>query len=111
MTSPHGVKVSFTCKYDTTVSVASGPFVVEDLSIIDRVTGNGDLSSGFSLSLTQAGGNGRYILGAVQGVEIEWSVTDFTGFSFTVNECSVVDKESSVAVVKDSVQHLCYTIM
>lgn len=103
-TSPHGVSVTFSCSYDTSVSVDSAAFSVHDVAIHGDTTGTGDLKGGFSMAFTNAASSGKFILGGVQGVHITWSVK-LNGVTFFIDSCDVVDGTASLAIAKGA----CYS--
>jgi hypothetical protein len=103
-TAPHGVSVTFSCSYDTSVVVDSAAFDVHDVAIHGDTQGTGDLKAGFSMAFTNAASSGKFILGGVQGVHVTWSVS-LTGVTFFLDSCNVVDGSASLAIVKGA----CYS--
>ena len=70
VTSPHGVGVAFTCNYDSSVNVQSGPLTVQDVSIGGSHTSSGTLDGGFTLTA----GDGTILLGDDIIVTAAWTL-------------------------------------
>merc|ERR1719500_225524 len=104
VTAPHGVSVTFSCSYQTNVTVDSASFEVQDVSIHGDTMGTGDLKSGFSLTFSNAATSGKFILGGLQAVHVTWSVR-LTGVSFFLDSCKLMDEAHSFDLVKGA----CYS--
>ena len=50
-TTPYGITIGFSCLYNTKISLSTGVYSVEDVSISDSLTSSGDWSPAFSLTL------------------------------------------------------------
>ena len=50
-TTPYGISIGFSCVYNTKISVSTGMYSVEDVSISDSLTSSGDWSPAFALTL------------------------------------------------------------
>jgi len=97
VTSPFGVGVDFTCSYGSTVSITSGDFTVQDVSVTGTQTGSGNLATGWTLN---AGFGDTIVLGGMINVIAIWSMS-ISGIEPYLKSCTINHGSKSVAVMKE----------
>lgn len=103
-TTPFGVGVTFHCAYAMALDVSSSAFQVQPVSISGMKQERGNLKDGFAMSL-KYGMDSHMLLGAVQEVTVDWSVTTLPDVSFFFDNCQVHQATYAIDVVKGS----CYS--
>jgi len=109
-TGPVGMSLTFTCKYPVSVTLTSTQFEVEDApAIVGTKEETGDLASGFSFLLSNAG-NAVALGDRITG-DITWAVTGLWGtIKFVIQECDIWHQGDTsntggtafkVAIIKD----------
>jgi len=97
VTSPFGVGVDFTCSYDTTVTLTSEEFDVQDVSVEGTHTSSGTLDGGFTLT---AGTGEAIVLGEIINVAAAWSLA-IDNIEPYFKSCIVTHGDKTVSVIKD----------
>ena len=97
ITSPFGVGVDFQCVYDTTVSLSSDPFTVEDVTVTGTHTASGFLNTGFVMV---AGDDSPIVLGDEITLTTTWQL-DIAGVQPHYLNCAVTQGAKDVQLIVD----------
>lgn len=98
ITTPFGVGVDFSCKYDSAFSVSSADFTVEDISITGEISSNGDLTN--SMTMVAGDPDTATVLGNDVKVSTTWALA-LTDVSFHYKACAVTQGTKTVELIKD----------
>jgi len=98
-TTPFGVGIMFSCEYSRSVTISSD-FDVNTVTSFGtkESSGIGNLAGGFSMDLSGAENDGRFIMGSEMHVGINWAVT-LPDVSYSITDCTVTHGDISVDIV------------
>lgn len=95
--------VIFKCSYDMELTVNSASYSVETVTIDGAEDGQGELTEGFTLNLSNPYGE-KFILGDTMTVEALWKLS-FDDVFFYFDQCQVEQADVEVALIENT----CYS--
>lgn len=98
-TTPFGVGILFSCEYERSVQISSN-FDVNTITAFGtkESSGTGNLAGGFSMDLSGAENDGRFIMGSEMNVAVNWAVS-LPDVSYAITDCAVTHGDVNVAIV------------